>query len=187
MVNQIKIADIPVLCTANCKIKDPSRVERLLSEMVAGGHTKLQVVSDFDFTITKQHFGDGTKMVSSFCILERCPSVPAEVIERSRALIQKYRPIEIDATIPIADKLHAMIDWWTKSSESYTGFALDPKEIAEVTQHYGDSLRDGTHDMFNDLNALKVPVLVFSAGIGDTVTAMLHAADVLMPTVKVRG
>lgn len=52
--------------------------------------------------------------------------------------------------------------------------------------HYTDSLRDGTHEMFNDLNALKVPVLVFSAGIGDTVQAMLHAADVLMPTVKVR-
>lgn len=54
-----------------------------------------------------------------------------------------------------------------------------------MTNQYSDSLRDGTHDMFNDLNALKVPVLVFSAGIGDTVQAMLQAADVLMPTVKV--
>lgn len=46
-------------------------------------------------------------------------------------------------------------------------------------------LRDGTFEMFNDLNALKVPILVFSAGIGDTVSSILQQAGVMMPTVKV--
>lgn len=119
MVKQIKISDIPALCSSKCKIQNPERVERLLSEMVAGGHEKLQLVSDFDFTITKQHFSDGTKMVSSFCILERCPSFPAEVLERTRELVRKYRPIEIDATIPIPEKIDVMIKWWKESSDSY--------------------------------------------------------------------
>lgn len=119
MVKQIKIADIPALCSSKCKIQNPERVERLLSEMIAGGHEKLQIVSDFDFTITKQHFSDGTHMVSSFCILESCPSMPAEVVTQTRELVRKYRPIEIDAAIPIPDKINVMIEWWTKSSDSY--------------------------------------------------------------------
>lgn len=120
MVKQIKIADIPALCSTKCKIQNPERVERLLSEIIAAGHEKLQIVSDFDFTITKQHFADGTHMVSSFCILESCPSMPAEVVAKTRALSHKYRPIEIDATISIPDKLNVMIEWWTKSSNAYT-------------------------------------------------------------------
>lgn len=67
----------------------------------------------------------------------------------------------------------------------FSGFKLDAQEILEGGNIDRGCLRDGTHELFASLNATKVPVLVFSAGIGDTVSAILKHADLLMPTVHV--
>lgn len=66
------------------------------------------------------------------------------------------------------------------------GFALHESELLEAAILMGtDCLRSGTQRMFNDLNALEIPILVFSAGLGDSVVAILKANHVLMPNVEV--
>lgn len=45
--------------------------------------------------------------------------------------------------------------------------------------------RDKTKDVFNELNMVDVPILVFSAGLGDTVEGVLTACNVLLPNVEV--
>lgn len=45
--------------------------------------------------------------------------------------------------------------------------------------------RDGTAELFKDLNKANVPILVFSAGLGDLVVAVLKHCDVLFSNVKV--
>lgn len=68
----------------------------------------------------------------------------------------------------------------------FRGFPLDHSEIVEVAQSYGlDCLRDGTHKMFHELNSLDVPILVFSAGLGDSVVAILEETNTKLPNVKV--
>lgn len=115
MTKLLKINDIPELCLDNCKIKNPERVEQLLNELVAGGHSKLQIVSDFDYTITKQHL-NYQKMASSFCILDKCKSLPKYCHDESQKLVAKFRPIEIDPHISIPEKIKAMEEWWELSS-----------------------------------------------------------------------
>lgn len=109
MVNRIKLANIPALCRANCRIKHPERVETLINDMAVAGTDKLQLISDFDFTISKQRLADGTAMHSSFFIFERCQSIPQAVRDRNQALCRKYRPIEVDGRITIADKLKVCV------------------------------------------------------------------------------
>lgn len=116
MTKFLKIHDIPELCISNCRIKNPERVAKLLNELVDAGHEKLQIVSDFDFTITKQHLNNGQRMVSSFCILDMCKSLPKHCHDESRKLVAKFRPIEIDPHISIQDKIKAMEKWWELSS-----------------------------------------------------------------------
>lgn len=185
MVNRIKLANIPALCRANCRIAHPDRVETLINNMAVAGTDQLQLISDFDFTISKQRLADGTAMQSSFFIFERCPSIPQAVRDRSRALCDKYRPIEVDGRISIADKLRTMVEWWTESSRSYSGFPLDPAEIEASARIDAGCLRDGTAELFETLGVRRVPVLVFSAGIGDMVAAILRQAQLLRPTVHV--
>lgn len=47
-------------------------------------------------------------------------------------------------------------------------------------------IRDGTDTLLSDLNKAGVPVLVFSAGLGDTVVAVLKHCNVLLSNVKVK-
>ncbi|XP_055678485.1 7-methylguanosine phosphate-specific 5'-nucleotidase isoform X1 [Lutzomyia longipalpis] len=182
---EIRVEDIDVLCSDSCKIKDPARVERMLKELVAGGTQRLQVVTDFDHTITKQKLENGQKVLTSFGIFDECKSLPQNFRKESRGLYEKYRPIEVDPTVPMPEKIQAMIEWWRLSNELLKGFKFEAREIDDVAVRFKDALRDGTQDLFSELNRLQVPVLVFSAGLGDSVVAILRHASVLLPNVKV--
>lgn len=116
MPSMIQIDDIQLLHQPKCHIKNPQRVEQLLNKLSTGGLDKLQLVTDFDFTITKQHRGAGKPMLSSFCILDQCASVPDSCREGSLALVERFKPIEIDPHIPIDEKVVVMKEWWRLSS-----------------------------------------------------------------------
>lgn len=55
----------------------------------------------------------------------------------------------------------------------------------ELATAYAHSLRDGTHDLFKGLNDLNVPLLVFSAGLGDSILSVLKHADIMYPNVRI--
>ncbi|XP_061399942.1 7-methylguanosine phosphate-specific 5'-nucleotidase [Musca vetustissima] len=181
----IRLKDIEPLCNDNCKIKNPERLEKILNEFGRGGTDRLQLVSDFDYTITKQRKSDGSPVLSSFGILNACESLPQRFIDESKNLHNKYRPIEIDPHIPINEKIQCMIEWWTKTGELLVGFKLEQSEIDVVASKYKDSLRENSHQLFGTLNRLNIPVLVFSAGLGNSVISVLKQANVMYPNVNV--
>ncbi|XP_055697131.1 7-methylguanosine phosphate-specific 5'-nucleotidase isoform X2 [Phlebotomus papatasi] len=183
--NGICVEDIDVFCSENCKIKDRTRVEGILRELIAGGTDRLQVVTDFDHTITKQKLENGQKVLTSFGIFDECKSLPPQFRTESRQLYDKYRPIEVDPCVPMPEKINSMIEWWRLSNELLKGFKFNPTEIDDVAVKFKDALRDGTHELFTQLNRQQVPVLVFSAGLGDSVVSILRHANVLLPNVKV--
>ncbi|XP_062716195.1 7-methylguanosine phosphate-specific 5'-nucleotidase [Aedes albopictus] len=187
MVGQrrFQLGDVAILNRDHVKIRDPGKVEHMLNELVAGGIGKLQVVTDFDYTITKQRLENGEKILTSFGMFNECRSLPEYVLEETKRLFHKYRPIEIDPHMPLDEKVVYMIEWWSKTGDLLKGFRLPQEEIAEVAKRFKDGLRDGTHQMFYDLNKQEVPCLVFSAGLGDSVVSVLQQANVLYPNVKV--
>lgn len=67
----------------------------------------------------------------------------------------------------------------------YRGFSLTQSEIESIAQRYKDATRDGAKDLFDKLYLHNVPILIFSAGLGDSVKAMLKYFNMLLPNVKV--
>lgn len=67
----------------------------------------------------------------------------------------------------------------------FRGFSLTQTEIESIAQRYKDATRDGAKDLFDELYLANVPILVFSAGLGDSVKAMLKYFNMLLPNVKV--
>ncbi|XP_030375374.1 7-methylguanosine phosphate-specific 5'-nucleotidase [Scaptodrosophila lebanonensis] len=177
--------DIVALTQSHCKMRDPSRVERIINEFVQGGPERMQLVSDFDYTITKQRTEDGGPVPSSFGIFNACKSLPVSFKEESNKLYHKYRPIEIDPHMPPEEKVQYMIEWWTKSGKLTSGFPFDQAEIDQIAGKYKNALRDRTHELFDDLNRLQIPVLVLSAGLGNSVISLLGQANLMYPNVKV--
>lgn len=59
------VTEITELNQNNVHIKDPENVNKILQKLIFGGYDRLQIVSDFDKTITKQH-ENGKAHLSSF-------------------------------------------------------------------------------------------------------------------------
>lgn len=113
----IRLIDIDVLSRPNCKIKEPERVEQLLNEIINGGPSQLQVVTDFDYTLTKQKTDEGKPILSSFGMFNKVKTLPSTYIDESKKLYHKYRPIEICPNISHEEKVQHMIDWWALSAD----------------------------------------------------------------------
>jgi len=182
---EIKIEDLEFLNNSNVKMKDPAKVQYMLNDLVNGGLEKLQIVTDFDYTITKQKMENGESVLTSFGMFNKCKSLPDSYIEEANNLYKKYRPIEIDPAVPLTEKIPAMIEWWDHSSEILKGFRFPRRELEEVASHFKNALRDGTHELFRELYTDNIPCLVFSAGLGDSVISVLKHANVMHPNVKI--
>jgi len=154
---RLRLQDIPALTQDHCRMRDPAEVERIINEFVIGGPERMQIVSDFDYTITKQRTEDGGAVPSSFGIFNACQSLPENFKAETDKLYHKYRPIEIDPHMPIAEKVQYMIEWWTKSGELTSGFPFDQSEIDQIASKYTHALRDRTHEFFADLQRLGIP------------------------------
>nr|XP_022901555.1 7-methylguanosine phosphate-specific 5'-nucleotidase [Onthophagus taurus] len=178
------ITSIPELNKPHVYIKDKAKVNLIINELVNGGQSKLQVILDFDRTITKQH-DDGVPQVSSFAIFEKCPSLPDTYKMVVEALNMKYKPIEFDPKIPSAEKKKHMEDWWRLSKQNLAGLSVSYKEIEEVVRELKPTLRDCCIELFDLLKKNEIPILVFSAGLGQTVIAVLNYYNILHSNVKV--
>lgn len=113
----IKLADIKSLQQPNVRIKNPDNLENMINDFRSGGFEKLQIVTDFDYTLTRKILENGTTGPSSFCILDHCKSLPSDYKSKADEIMQKYKPIELDPSIAIVDKIDHMVEWWTLSSE----------------------------------------------------------------------
>ncbi|XP_014213983.1 7-methylguanosine phosphate-specific 5'-nucleotidase isoform X3 [Copidosoma floridanum] len=184
MPRELTLEDLPTLRSANVHIKDEATVLNKINKIVRDGANKLQLVTDFDLTLTKQH-ENGVPILSSFGIFRKCKQLPEFYKSETKVMYQKYRAIEIDPNIPLEEKVNAMNDWNMSAHKMLQGIPFDKKEIEEVTDRYGHSLRDRTKELFTKLNALGIPILVFSAGLGDVVRTQLRHQEVYMNNVNI--
>ncbi|XP_015173203.1 PREDICTED: 7-methylguanosine phosphate-specific 5'-nucleotidase [Polistes dominula] len=184
MPDKLTIDDFPIFKSKHVYIKDINTTMNTINIMLRDGPDHLQVVTDFDLTLTKQHV-DGKLVLSSFGLFGKCNQLPSSYTNESKRLYQKYRPIEIDPNLALEEKIEAMSDWMTSAEKLLKGIEFDPKELSEVVQKHGTPLRDGTKELLEKLNDANIPVLVFSAGLGDAVEAVLKCHQVLFNNVKI--
>ncbi|XP_051172523.1 7-methylguanosine phosphate-specific 5'-nucleotidase-like [Leptopilina boulardi] len=180
MPNKMTLEDFPNLS----RISNPTNVLKKINNIISDGPGKLQVVTDFDLTLTKQHV-DGKDHLSSFGIFAKCKQLPPKYAEMQNRTHKKYRPIETDPHIPLDEKIRAMEEWIKIGEDHLKDYEFDPSELEEVAEKYGTDLRVGTKDLIDKLNSSNIPVLVFSAGLGDVVEAILKHNNVHHENVEI--
>ncbi|XP_014279459.1 7-methylguanosine phosphate-specific 5'-nucleotidase A [Halyomorpha halys] len=166
------------------RMKDKELVISKIKKIKEGGSNKLQIITDFDRTISKHH-DNGKPTLSSYCVFEQIPTLPSEFTEGAKNLFNKYRAIEDDPNMSIADKLPHMQEWWSSQDKLFVGLPYEPEKIAQGVIDSCVKLRDHIEECFKILSEKEVPVLVFSAGLGDLVTAILKHYGILYDNVKV--
>lgn len=118
-------------------------------------------------------------------MFRKCKQLPQQYLDKAKDLYDKYRPIEIDPEMPVNEKADAMRDWMNAAQNLLKGIEFDPHELEEVAQAFDNILRDGTEEFFEKLYNTKVPIIIFSAGLGDIVEAVLRYHNALFDNVKI--
>ncbi|XP_056597046.1 cytosolic 5'-nucleotidase 3 [Triplophysa dalaica] len=178
---RVKIAE---LSKSSVCMKEPERVNEILTSMRNSGSSTLQVISDFDMTLTRFAY-NGKRCPTCHNILENDKLISEECKAELQNLLNTYYPIEIDCTRSPEEKLPLMVEWWTKAHDLLVQQKIRKDDLAHVVRESEARLRDGYKEFFHHLKVMCVPLLIFSAGIGDVLEEVIRQAGVFYSNVKV--
>ncbi|OXA65068.1 cytosolic 5'-nucleotidase 3 [Folsomia candida] len=167
------------------KIRDPENVEKKLERLVEGGPDCLQVITDFDHTLTKFKTPDGLRCDTCHGIVDNSSLVEEEFRRKTNALRDKYYPIEVDHEMTLQQKIPLMIEWYTQSQNVLVEYRVTKSQIKEMVLKSRAFLRDGAKEVLSMLNMHRIPVLIFSAGVGNILESVLEREQVHFPNIKV--
>lgn len=168
----------------NVYIRDSVGVRDKLKKLYEGGPDKLQVISDFDKTLTKFVI-NGEKGCTVYGVIDSCKLFPESYREKAKELKEKYMPIEFSGNISPAEKEPLMMEWWTKSNELIIELKIKQTQIPEIVKDAHIALRDGVEWFFVKLHEKKVPVLIISGGLGDVIKELIDQQSTLYDNVTI--
>lgn len=124
-------------------------------------------IIDFDRTLTKENCEDSWDAVASKKIFGE------ELAKELNNLYKKYGPIEVDYKISFEEKERYMIEWYQKCMETYCKFNLTKHKVKKSIKTSNIELRTGVIEFLNFAKEEKIPIIILSAGIGNTIEEVL--------------
>lgn len=168
----------------NVYIRDSVRVREKLKILYEGGPEKLQVISDFDKTLTKFVI-DGVRGCTVYGVIENSKVFPESYREKAKALKDKYMPIEFSGDISPTEKEPLMVEWWTKGNELIIELKIKQAQIPEIVKDAHIALREGVEWLFVKLHEKKVPLLIISGGLGDIIKEVIDQQSTLYDNITI--
>jgi len=155
-----------------------------VAKIIADGASALHIISDFDDTITRAYI-KGEKTPSSFGQLRNKGFLGEEYVKQSQALYDTYAPIEKDSQLTPEQKSPKMIEWWNLHKDLMVEKGVT-KEVFEKIADAGHlHLRDYFLDIAAQLHTKKIPLLIFSAGLGNVIEAFFEKMNLLTDNVHI--
>ncbi len=155
-----------VFLMKNILIPNHEYVQNVIAKMSAQGPQFFHVVADFDRTLTKA-FVDGKPRSSLESILEWAALLWVDYSEKSKQHFETYYPIEINPTIPVAEKKEKMLERWTVQFQNMIDHGLSKQIIEKTMQSEKVVFRWGYEIFFSILHKHQIPLVVFSvSGLG---------------------
>ncbi|XP_039895000.1 7-methylguanosine phosphate-specific 5'-nucleotidase-like isoform X5 [Simochromis diagramma] len=182
--HQLTKTEIPELAKCSVLMRERSRVEETIHCMQRAGAGNLQVISDFDMTLTR--FAHNSKRVpTTHNILDNRLLINEDCTKKMRELLNTYYPIEIDASRSAEEKLPLMVEWWTKVHELLIQQKIRKDMLARAVKESSAMLREGYKVFFDHLAEHQVPLLILSAGVGDVLEEVIRQNHVFHPNVHI--
>uniref|UniRef100_A0A5K3EKH6 5'-nucleotidase n=1 Tax=Mesocestoides corti TaxID=53468 RepID=A0A5K3EKH6_MESCO len=170
--------------SSSVHIKNPGIVRLKLIRMTKLGKDNLQIISDFDWTMSK-FLHNGELNPTCHGIFEQDPEMTTEARSKLRMLRQTYVPVEFDQNIPNSSKIPFMLEWWDLSHQVIVGSNVHKDSLLTTVQNCNLRLRDRVPEFMSILHMHNIPMLVFSAGLGDVIEMILERYDMRYDNVKV--
>ncbi len=153
-------------------IVNPKNFELKKKKFIALGSNSIQVVSDFDKTLTTAVY-NGTKTNTAISQMRQNNLLGEEYAKRSFVLFDKYHPLEIDPSLLIEKKIHLMEEWWSEHLKIIVEYGMNKKVVSKVINIQSKYLRKGAKRFFKILSKNNVPLLILSSALGDVIFGVL--------------
>ncbi|XP_048498986.1 uncharacterized protein LOC104907199 isoform X2 [Beta vulgaris subsp. vulgaris] len=158
------------IVSGNIVVGNTLSLQNKIAAIRAAGPSKLQVIADFDGTLTKYNI-DGQRGHSSHALLQQ--GNPEYDIKRQN-LYDHYHPLEICPAIPVEEKTKLMEEWWGKTHALLIEGGLTFDDIRKSVANARIAFREGVIELFELLEEFDVPILIFSAGLADIIEEVLR-------------
>ncbi|XP_023606809.1 cytosolic 5'-nucleotidase 3A isoform X1 [Myotis lucifugus] len=183
---------MPEFQKSSVRIKNPTRVEEIICGLIKGGAVKLQIITDFDMTLSRFSY-KGKRCPTCHNVIDNCKLVSDECRKKLLELKEKFYAIETDPLLTVEQKNPYMVEWYTKSHRLLVEQGIPRAKLKEIVAESDIMLnqtvlppcREGYENFFDKLQQHSIPVFIFSAGIGDVLEEIIRQAGVYHSNVKV--
>lgn len=135
---------------------------------------KLIIIVDFDRTVTTSFLAPGIPGATSHGILEACKALTPEYRDKAQALFDKYHPIEFSPTLTREQKLPIMQEWYKNSHALLLEENITQQVIREAVKEASVRIRPGFRELMQQAKEAGIPLVLFSAGLGNVVQEVLR-------------
>ncbi len=148
-------------------ISDRKKFNEKLRILKSGGAKALHIITDFDRTLTKE-FISCTKVSLSYHPVYECFK-KEEYKKKIKEMFDYYIPLESDHTLSIEEKSKLMEEWWNRYFELVKEYGITEEDLDREAEKVKWNFREGIDEFFGMLRKSEVPVLIFSAGVGNLI------------------
>ncbi|UMM22231.1 hypothetical protein L5515_003551 [Caenorhabditis briggsae] len=154
---------------------DPTTVAAKLRKMVVGGAGKTVVISDFDYTLSRFANGSGERLSTTHGVFDdNVMRLKPELGQKFVDLKNKYYPIEFCPKLTMEEKIPHMEKWWGTSHSLIVNEKFSKHTIQDFVRQSRIVFKDGAEDFIQSLDAHNIPLVIFSAGIGNIIEYFLE-------------
>lgn len=151
-------------------VSDRELLQNKIAAIRSAGPHKLQVIADFDRTLTRYLINGQTGQSSHGLLRQENPEFDA----KRQQLYDYYHPLEFSPTIRIEEKTKLMEEWWGKTHALLVEGGLTYNAIKQSVASATIAFREGVVELFEFLEERDIPVLIFSAGLADIIEEVLR-------------
>lgn len=156
-------------------IPNPPLLRSKLIALIAGGKDNLQVISDFDHTLTRNSVHSERVPVSYELLMNGL--LNDEGRQKAFAFENKYTPVEADPSVPLAEKRRLMEEWVRSGNELLVNSGISEGNIINLLTERPLYLRARVEKMFSLCELHNIPVSVVSKGVGNLIEAILPVSE----------
>jgi len=161
-------------------IPNPKELKKKIAKFKTDGLANFHIVADFDRTLTK-----GKKTHSSYEFVRKGKYLTPDYAPRSYALFYEYYPLEISESLPLEEKKVKMDEWWTKHYDLMIECGMNADVVKDIIKKGKIQLRKGASEFLDILAKNKIPILIFSAGIGNFIKEFLISIEKLTKNIHI--
>ena len=169
----------------NIIISNPNKFKKIEEKIVSGGLDKLQIIADFDNTLTYAHKKDGKRIPSLISVLRDGNYISKDYAKKAHELYSKYHPVEENKNLSENKRKKAMEKWWNEHFDLLIKSGLKKGHLEEIANSGIIRLRKGIPEMINYLHEKDIPLVILSSsGVGDALKIFLEKQKLLYDNVK---